>query len=301
MNTPLVSVALPVYNGGDYVAGCIEAVLGQSYANLELVIADAGSTDETEQVCRRYAESDERVKYSRAPAYRGMTDNFQAALEATRGDYVCFTAADDAMATEFVESCMAAHLEDGTLALVFATTSEIPPSWRPGAGIAADASYDDDALELTSPRASTRLRELIRHLHACNAFNGVHRAEIIHAILPFDACQGWDRIALAQIVLRGRCLQLPEHLQYRRVHSEQVSKRMYGEQAERLFNRKLPELAYLESANLFFKHLRAVATAPLGPVDKLRCFGVVLVRWPLVRRFYVAGEWRLFRARHRAR
>lgn len=297
MSRPLVSVALPVYNGAEYVDGCIAGVRAQTYENLELVIADAGSTDATGEICRRHADADDRVTYQRASTYRGVHENYQAALEAASGDFVCFVAADDAIDERFIERCMDAHRAEGDLALVFATTAEIPESWRPGSGIPADTSYEDDRLELGSTSPAARLRELIRHLHACNAFNGVHRAEVIRATLPFGGHQGWDRVTLAQIVLRGRCHQLPEHLQYRRVHAAQVSKGLYGARAERLFNRKLPEIAYLESVNLFFKYVRAVVTAPLSAIDKARCLGVVLVRWPLVRRFYIAEEWRLFRAR----
>ena len=301
MSSPLVSVALPVYNGADYVRSCIDGVLSQTYSNIELVIADAGSSDETEQICRDYAARDPRVSYERASSYRGVTENYQAALERTGGDYVCFVAADDAIDERFVEECMSAHLANGTYALVFATTAEIPESWQPNSGLAADETYDDDTLELTSPQASERLTHLIRQLHACNAFNGVHHGDTLRATLPFGAHQGWDRVTLAQIVLRGPCLQLPVHLQYRRVHGAQVSKGLYGERAERLFNRQLPEIAYIESINLFFKYMRAVSSAPLGLVDKLRCLSVVLVRWPLVRRFYVADEWRQFWARRRSR
>ncbi|MGI9659445.1 MAG: glycosyltransferase family 2 protein [Gaiellaceae bacterium] len=301
MSAPLVSVALPVYNGADYVASCIDGVLSQTYGQLELVIADAGSSDDTEAICRSYAANDQRVKYARAASYRGVHENYQAALEGASGDFVCFVAADDAIEPRFIEKCMNAHLANGKLALVFATTAEIPDTWKPEADIPVDTTYEDDTLELDSPRVSTRLRELIRHLHACNAFNGVHRTETIRATLPFGAHQGWDRVTLAAIVMRGRCLQLPEHLQYRRVHEEQVSKGLYGERAERLFNRKLPELAYLESVNLFFKHLRAVVKAPIGLGDKVRCLGVVFVRWPLVRRFYFGDEWRMFRKRRAAR
>ena len=218
MSSPLVSVALPVYNGADYVRSCIDGVLSQTYSNIELVIADAGSSDETEQICRDYAARDPRVSYERASSYRGVTENYQAALERTGGDYVCFVAADDAIDERFVEECMSAHLANGTYALVFATTAEIPESWQPNSGLAADETYDDDTLELTSPQASERLTHLIRQLHACNAFNSVHHGDTLRATLPFGAHQGWDRVTLAQIVLRGPCLQLPVHLQYSRVH-----------------------------------------------------------------------------------
>lgn len=294
---PLVSVALPVYNGADYLATSIDAVLAQTYANIELVIADAGSTDDTEQLCRRRANTDPRVRYTRAESYRGITENYQAALEATRGDYVCFVAADDAIASTFIEECMEAHDADGDLVLVFSSTAAIAEDWNQASEAGIDVAYDDDTLDLVSASPSARLTELIRHLHACNAFNGVYRASTIRSTLPFGAFQGWDRVTLAAVVTRGRALQLSDKLQYRRVHNEQVSKGLYGNRADRLFNRTLPSIAYFESINLFFKHIGTVLQAPLSPLDKARCLGVVALRWPLVRRFYWGMEWRSFRER----
>jgi glycosyltransferase involved in cell wall biosynthesis len=298
---PLVSVALPVYNGSAYISASIEAVLAQTYANIELTIVDAGSTDQTEEICARYAEADARVTYSRAESYRGLSENHQAGLASCRGDYMCFVAADDAIAPTFVQECMDAHTADGNLVLVFATTAGITADWRADSCTNVDEDYADDTLELTFPRPSDRLTDLIRQLHMCNAFGGVYRTAVIRDTLPFEAFQGWDRVTLAAVVLRGRCLQLPARLQYRRVHHEQASKALHGARADKLFNRKLPEIAYLESVNLFFKQASVVIGAPLSPVDSVRCMLALIVRWPIVRRFFWAEEWRLFRERRAAR
>ena len=54
-HTALVSIALPVYNGGPGLARVVESVLAQTHADLELVISDNASTDETQEICRRFA------------------------------------------------------------------------------------------------------------------------------------------------------------------------------------------------------------------------------------------------------
>ena len=63
--SPLVSIALPVYNGADTVAPVVESVLAQTHADLELVISDNASTDGTEEICRQFARDDRRVVYQR--------------------------------------------------------------------------------------------------------------------------------------------------------------------------------------------------------------------------------------------
>lgn len=52
---PRLSIGLPVYNGEEYLAESLDALLGQTYENFELVISDNASTDGTRDICRRYA------------------------------------------------------------------------------------------------------------------------------------------------------------------------------------------------------------------------------------------------------
>ena len=58
---PRLSVGLPVYNASDYVAESIEALLGQSFEDFELIISDNASTDDTGDICRGYEKQDARM------------------------------------------------------------------------------------------------------------------------------------------------------------------------------------------------------------------------------------------------
>ena len=57
-----ISIIVPVYNVEKYIGGCIESILSQSYSNWELLLLDDESSDKSVEICKKYAEKDERIK-----------------------------------------------------------------------------------------------------------------------------------------------------------------------------------------------------------------------------------------------
>ena len=92
---PLVSIALPVYNGADTVASVIESVLAQTHPDVELVISDNASTDGTQEICRQFARNDRRVVYRAAATNVGLLNNFISAAGSTTGTYLRWIGDDD--------------------------------------------------------------------------------------------------------------------------------------------------------------------------------------------------------------
>jgi len=90
---PLVSVVTPAYNAGAYIKNTIESVLRQTYQNFELLIANYGSTDNTDKVVRAF--SDPRIKYLYQDKNNGQSASRNAALAVARGKYIAFLDADD--------------------------------------------------------------------------------------------------------------------------------------------------------------------------------------------------------------
>ena len=70
---PRLTIGLPVYNGQDFLPQALDALLGQSFRDFELIISDNASTDGTEEVCRRYAAQDDRIRYHRQPRNVGIS------------------------------------------------------------------------------------------------------------------------------------------------------------------------------------------------------------------------------------
>ena len=75
---PLISVIIPVYNVQQYLRECVSSVLAQVYSNLEIILIDDGSTDESGKLCDEFALSDERISVSTKPmavrAEQGITE-----------------------------------------------------------------------------------------------------------------------------------------------------------------------------------------------------------------------------------
>nr|WP_307977378.1 glycosyltransferase family 2 protein [uncultured Phascolarctobacterium sp.] len=60
---PLVSVIVPVYNSEAFVAETIESIINQSYRNLEIILINDGSTDNSKEICKKYLSKDNRIVY----------------------------------------------------------------------------------------------------------------------------------------------------------------------------------------------------------------------------------------------
>lgn len=99
---PLISVIVPVYNGERYMAECIECVLSQTYHNLELIIVDDGSTDDTGRITRQFAAGDKRIKLIRQ-SNLGPSSARNTGLENARGSYLTFIDADDVISQDYLE------------------------------------------------------------------------------------------------------------------------------------------------------------------------------------------------------
>lgn len=91
----LVSVIMPTWNSARYVAQSIESVLAQSYSNLELIITDDASTDNTPDILRDYAQRDSRVRIILNETNGGAGRSRNCSIEAARGRYIAFCDSDD--------------------------------------------------------------------------------------------------------------------------------------------------------------------------------------------------------------
>jgi glycosyltransferase involved in cell wall biosynthesis len=101
VSPPRVSVLLAVFNGEAHVAEAVESILGQTLADLELIVVDDGSTDATPGILARY--DDPRLVVARNPENLGLTRSLNRALELARGEYVARQDADDRSFPERLE------------------------------------------------------------------------------------------------------------------------------------------------------------------------------------------------------
>ena len=100
---PKITIGLPVYNGAKFIHNAIRSLLKQSYTNFELLISDNASTDQTESVCRNFAKTDKRIKYTRHETNSGYVWNFNSVLQQADTEYFMWAGADDVWHPEFIE------------------------------------------------------------------------------------------------------------------------------------------------------------------------------------------------------
>lgn len=100
-NEVLVSVIIPVYNVESYIEKCIKSVVSQTYKNLEVLLIDDGSTDNSGTICDEFANEDNRIiVYHKKNEGLGLTRNF--GLKHASGQYVLFIDSDDYIEIESI-------------------------------------------------------------------------------------------------------------------------------------------------------------------------------------------------------
>lgn len=115
---PLVNILIPTYNRANYLRETIQSVLAQTYQNMEVLVFDDASPDNTSEVVAEFGH-DPRVVYVRHAQNLGMAENWKAAIAAATGEFFCLLNDDDTLEPEFVESLLVPLLNDEKLIFSF--------------------------------------------------------------------------------------------------------------------------------------------------------------------------------------
>lgn len=99
MNTPLVSIIIVTYNAGATIAGAIDSVINQTYKNIELIIIDGQSSDNTVLIVKKYGD---KISYFISEKDNGIYDAMNKGIAAAKGEWILFLGADDALYTPTV-------------------------------------------------------------------------------------------------------------------------------------------------------------------------------------------------------
>lgn len=122
MGIPKISVCIPTYNYDRYISQTIESVLCQSFTDFELLVADDCSNDSTDEIIRRYARQDSRIRYIRHQTNLGMVENWNYCLRQAKGKYIKFMFGDDFFVSDqALEKMLSAMESDESISLVGST------------------------------------------------------------------------------------------------------------------------------------------------------------------------------------
>lgn len=111
MNAPAISVALPVYNGADYLIEALDSILAQDFTDFELVVSDNCSTDRTPEILAEYARRDARLRVSPSNEFLPQAANVNRAVNLCRGEWIKIFCHDDLMRRDCLHQLHRASVE----------------------------------------------------------------------------------------------------------------------------------------------------------------------------------------------
>lgn len=139
MESELISVIVPIYNVDKYLVKCVDSILNQTYDNLEIILVDDGSTDQSPLLCDKFKEKDSRIKVVHKKN-GGLSDARNAGINIATGKYLSFIDSDDYITATMLEDMytkmkkfdcqisvcnMMRFYEDGDKALFYNPVDEI--------------------------------------------------------------------------------------------------------------------------------------------------------------------------------
>ena len=271
--SPRLTIGLPVYNGQKYITESLEALLGQSYTDFELIISDNASTDSTGDICRQYEKQDSRVRYVRQPKNIGLAPNHNFVADQARGELFKWAANDDLYARDLLKLCVEALDEYPQVVLAHSWTAKIDPS-----GTVTDAY--EYPMTTSSPRAPERFRSILFDSGGDDDY-GVIRTEVLRRTARKESYHHADHTIIAEIGLHGPFYQVADWLYFRRDHPGQNGRASMRSRCANMDPRRADRLrnpAVRLYGEYVWGYIAGIRRAPLSAADRQACYRC-LAQW----------------------
>ena len=262
---PLVSIGVPVYNGEKSLACALDSLLAQDYFNLEIIISDNGSTDNTSEICGKYVLKDQRVKYFRSQENLGVVWNFNRVFELSSGKYFMWAAHDDQRERFFVSACVE-KMEQCPEAILCQVHTAMYIEGRDELLCVAHLDSYEGVTGLVA-----QYRETLEHFPA-TAIYGLYRSVAMRKTKMYQRCIATDLAFIQELSLHGQFVQVPRVLfnyygrkKWNTVHQDY---RVF-------FGKKTKPWWYLPFVALFCNHWNRVAQAAIPFSVKCRLWWVL--------------------------
>ena len=272
---PRLSIGLPVYNGENYLAESIDALLGQTYEDFELIISDNASADGTGDICRRYGKQDPRIRYYRQPSNIGLAPNHNFVAEQARGELFKWASNDDLYARSLLERCVAALDEHPQAVLAHSWTAMID-----GSGNVTKAL--EYPLATASPEAPDRFRSLLFDSGGDDD-GAVVRIDVLRRTAMKESYHHSDRTIITELALHGPFYQVPDWLYFRRDHPERAERACptVRSRCANMDPRRADPLRHPAArlyAEYIWGYVSAIRRAPLTAAERRECYRC-LAQW----------------------
>lgn len=221
-NTPLVSIGVPVFNGEPFIAETIEALTNQDYVNIEIIISDNASTDNTEEICLQAASQYKNIKFYHQSENIGWQKNYEFVLNKSLGTYFCWVAADDLRSEDFVSKLLSVLEAEDRVACVMSDVIDIDEN---GEFIQSNPMKVNRYSNFLCGKTSQSIFFLNPGFNTYHCVYGLFRKSALKGVsLNFNdflyKSAGWEVPFLAQVSLIGAIVSIPDRLMKYRNLSE---------------------------------------------------------------------------------
>jgi len=290
--TPRVSIGMPVFNGEKYLCESIESILNQRYVDFRLIISDNASNDRTQEICKKYANQDDRISYHRNLINLGAPNNYNRVFDLSSGEYFKWAAYDDVLAPDFLRKCIEILDNDPSIVLCHSKSGKIDKD-----GNLIDYYNKGMLKRIDSPKAHERFWDLINLYYTTCPVFGVFRANLLAKTFRHGSYIGADRNLLAEIGLMGRIYQIPECLFFWRDHPDSYTSTFYRSKQIPILDRLQMEISWWSKKDsTSFTHwkncieyFRSVDKISLKWFEKLLCY-VQIFKWFMKQGWFFMGE-----------
>ena len=280
--TPPLSIGLPVYNGEDYLEQSVDALLGQTFGDFELILCSNASTDATDDICRRYERDDERVRFIRQSVNVGAAPNHTHVFHEARAPLFKWASGDDLYARDLLERCVQLLQDRPDVVLAHSLTAAIDEDNN----LIQALEYP---LETDDPRPAHRLESLLfggdatPGAVAADDFYGVIRSDVLRRVRPHDSFYHADQTFMSELALMGPFAIVPDWLYFRRHHSGRAFKANPSVRSwcsnldpRRSDGRRHPTVRLV--AEYGWERMALIHRSPITPADRRACYAVT-ARW----------------------
>lgn len=180
-----VSVIVPVYNVGAYIRRCLQSILNQSYRNLEIIIVNDGSEDDSLNICTEFANNDDRIIII-SQENSGLSAARNSGIQSATGEYIIFVDGDDYLSKDCIKECSKYFFEKFDF-LMFSFTRKYSDKLVPAQIFENDyIKFENEKLEKLKRRFVGPIKDELRRPHKIEdinpVWNKIYRTKLISDI-----------------------------------------------------------------------------------------------------------------------
>ena len=273
-DVPLVTIGLPVHNGGKTIRESLDSLLAQDFRDYELIICDNASTDNTESICKEYEKEDSRIAYHKYENKVVPAESFNRVLKLARGKYFMWAADDDLWESSFLSCLVNEFNKNPDVVLSFCRFDIISTGCQP-------VVLHDDWLKITGRDTFYRLLHCPRHpgkTDGCYVYGLIDRETLVKCggmEEKVSAFAAQDVSTLFYLLSYGKFIRVDKLLFHKRVNPyrydvgvvQSITKRL---EKQSLYSIFVSYLKWLDMIHQFYNMCRVIINrTQLNIIEKI--------------------------------